>query len=60
MLSLRITRMSLAVLFVVLLLVNLFAFSWELRLIAALAAVAWIALTIVQIAYLSRARRMPV
>jgi hypothetical protein len=57
MISLRIARMAMAVLFVVLVLVNLFVFSWELRVIAALVAVTWVALTIAQIAYLARTRR---
>jgi hypothetical protein len=60
MLSLRIARMALAVSFVVLVLVNLFVFSWELRLIAAVVAVTWVALMIAQIVYLSRARKRPV
>jgi hypothetical protein len=57
MMSLRIARMALAAFFVLMILVNLFYFSWELRIIAALVAVTWIALTIAQIAYMSRARR---
>jgi Flp pilus assembly protein TadB len=58
--SLRIVRMAMAALFVVLILVNLFVFSWELRLVAALVAVTWVALTIAQIAYMARNRRMPI
>lgn len=56
MLNLRIARMALGILFVVLLLVNIFVLSWELRLIGILVAIAWIALTITQIVFLSRAR----
>jgi hypothetical protein len=59
MLSLRIARMALAVSFVVLLLMNLFVLSWELRLIAAVMAVTWVALTVAQIVYLSKVRRRP-
>jgi Flp pilus assembly protein TadB len=59
MMSLRFARIAVAVLFIVLILVNLLYFSWELRLLAALVAVTWIALTIAQIAYMSRARRRP-
>jgi len=51
--------MAMAALFVLLILVNLFYFSWELWIMAALVAVIWIALTIVQITYMSRARRRP-
>jgi hypothetical protein len=57
MMSLRIARMAMAALFVGLILVNLFYFSWELRIVAALVAVTWVALTIAQIAYMARARR---
>ena len=57
MMSLRIARMTMAALFVVIVLVNLFYFSWELRIVAALVAVTWVALTIAQIAYMARARR---
>jgi hypothetical protein len=59
MMSLRIARMAMAALFVLLILVNLFYFSWELRILAALVAVMWIVLTIAQIAIMSRARRRP-
>ena len=59
MMSLRFARIAVAVLFIVLILVDLLYFSWELRLLAALVAVTWIALTIAQIAYMSRARRRP-
>jgi hypothetical protein len=57
MMSLRIARMAIAALFVVLLLANLFVFSWELRVVVALLAVTWVALTIAQIAYMARMRR---
>jgi hypothetical protein len=57
MMSLRIARMAMAALFIVMVLVNLFVFSWELRVTAALVAVTWVALTIAQIAYMTRARR---
>jgi hypothetical protein len=55
--NLRIARMSLAVLFVIVLLVNINMLSWELRLLGAFIGIAWIALTIMQIVYLSRARK---
>jgi hypothetical protein len=57
MISLRIARMAAGALFVLLVLVNLFVFSWELRIVAALVAVTWIALTVAIIAYMSRIRR---
>lgn len=57
MFSLRIACMALAVSFVILILVNLFLFSWELRIITAVIAVTWVALTIVQLVHLSRNRR---
>jgi hypothetical protein len=57
MMSLRIARMATAALFVVLILVNLFVFSLELRIIAALAAVTWVVLTIAQFVYMARMRR---
>lgn len=57
MMSLRIARMAAAALFVLLILVNLFVFSWELRIVAALVAVTWIALTIAIMAYMSRIRQ---
>ncbi len=57
MMSLRIARMATAALFVLLMLVNLFVFSWELRIVAALVAVTWIALTVAIMAYMSRIRR---
>ena len=49
--------MALAVLFVIILLLNIFQFSWELRVLGALIGIAWVALTIMQIVYLSRTRR---
>jgi len=57
MLSLRIARMALAVSFVIILLVNISVLSWELRLIGILVGIGWVALTVLQIVYLSRARR---
>ena len=57
MLNLRIIRMPLAVLFVIILLVNIFVLSGELRLIGILVGIGWVALTVLQIVYLSRARR---
>ncbi len=55
--SLRVARMALGILFVVILLVNIFVLSWELRILAALVGIAWIGLTIAQIYYVSRIRR---
>ena len=57
MVNLRIARMALAVMFVIILLVNIFQFSWELRVLGALIGIAWVALTITQIVYLSRSGR---
>ena len=57
MLTLRITRMITAVLFVVLILVNLFVQSLEIRVIVTALIIVWIVITVVQIYYLSRARR---
>ena len=55
--NLRIARMALAVSFVIILLVNIFQFSWGLLVLGALIGIVWIALTIMQIVYLSRARK---
>ena len=57
MMNLRIARMAISALFVVLILANLFYFNWELRIIAAIVAVTWVALTIAQIACIARNRR---
>jgi Flp pilus assembly protein TadB len=57
MMSLRIARLLAAVLIVVLLLINVFVQSWELRIVTILIVVVWIALTLLQIYQLSRARR---
>ena len=57
MISLRIARMAAGVLLVLVLVVSLFFFSLELRIVAALVAVTWIVLTIAQIEYMSRIRR---
>jgi hypothetical protein len=57
MISLRIARLAMATIFIVLLPVNLFVFSWELRIVAALVSAAWLALTVAQIAYVARMRR---
>jgi hypothetical protein len=59
MLILKIARMALAVSLVVLVLVNLFVYSWELRLIVIGEAVTCIALMIAQIVYLSRTWKRP-
>ena len=57
MLTLRITRMATAVLVVVLVLVNIFVQSLEIRLIVSALVIVWIVIIVVQIYYLSRARR---
>jgi hypothetical protein len=57
MLTLRIFRMITAVLFVTLLLVNIFIQSWEIRLISSVFIVVWLVISIVQIYYISRARK---
>ena len=55
--TLRVARMVTTFLFVVLLLVNLFIQSWEIRLVASALLVVWIVLFLVYIYYLSRVRR---
>ncbi len=57
MVKLRIIRMVTAVLIVTLLLINIFVQSWEIRVLSAVIVVVWIAITILQIYFLSRARR---
>ena len=55
--NLRIARLLTAVLIVALLLINVFIQSWELRILTIVIVVVWIALTILQIYRLFRARR---
>jgi len=55
--TLRIVRTIVAVVAVVLLLMNVFVLSWELRVLAAFFMAAWLAVTVLQIYYLSRMRR---
>jgi hypothetical protein len=55
--TLRIARIILAVLSVVLLLMNIFVQSWELRVLAAVFIAAWLAVTVLQTYYISRIRR---
>jgi Flp pilus assembly protein TadB len=57
MITLRVARLAMTFLFVILLLVNLFIQSWEIRLAASAFLVAWIVLFIVYIYYLARVRR---
>jgi hypothetical protein len=57
MFTLRIVRMIMALLSVALVLASIFVQSWELRVTAAFFVVAWSVITILQIYYLSRARR---
>ena len=57
MFTLKITRMITAVLVVVLVLVNILVQSFEIRVITAALVVVWIVILVVQIIYLSRARR---
>jgi hypothetical protein len=55
--TLRIVRMVMAALSIVLLLASFFVRSWELTVIAAFFIAAWLAVTVLQIYYVSRARR---
>ena len=55
--NLRIARLLTAVIIVALLLINVFIQSWELRILTIVIVVVWIALTILQIYRLFRARR---
>jgi hypothetical protein len=55
--TLRIIRLVMAVLSVALVLANVFVQSWDLRVLTALFVAAWLAITILQIYYLSRIRR---
>ena len=57
MMTLRIIRMVTAVLIVVLLLVNIFVQSWEIRVLTAIVVVAWLAMSALQIYFLSKARK---
>jgi Flp pilus assembly protein TadB len=57
MMTLRVARLATTFLFVILLLVNFFVQSWELRLAVSVFLVAWIALFIVYNYYLARVRR---
>lgn len=57
MVTLRLARLATTFLFVILLLVNFFVHSWEIRLIASGFLVVWITLFIVYIYYLARVRR---
>jgi hypothetical protein len=57
MIALRIARLATTFLLVVLLLVNVFVQSWEIRLAASAFLVAWIGLFVVYIYYLTRIRR---
>jgi len=57
MVTLRMVQMITTVLFVTLLLVNLFVQSWEIRVISSVFMVAWLVISVLQIYYLSRARR---
>jgi len=56
-LTLRIVQMITVVLFVTLMLANIFVQSWEMRVISSSFLVVWLAVCILQIYYLSRARR---
>ena len=55
--TLRVARLATTFLFVILLLVNLFVQSWQIRLAASVFLIVWIVLFIVYFYYLSRVRR---
>jgi hypothetical protein len=55
--TLTIVRIITAVLFVTLLLVNIFVQSWEIRVVSSVFIVVWLAISILQIYFLSRVRR---
>ena len=55
--TLRLVQIVTVVLFVTLLLVNLYVQSWELRLVSAVVLVVWLLIAILQIYFLSQARR---
>ena len=55
--TLRLVQIVTVVLFVMLFLVNLYVQSWELRLVSAVFLVVWLLIAILQIYYLSRARK---
>jgi len=57
MLTLRIVKMAMIILFVTFMLVNISIQSWEIRLIAFLFLVVWLVISILQIYYLSRIRK---
>jgi hypothetical protein len=57
MMTLRFARLATALLFVILLLVNLFVQSWEIRLATSAILVVWIGLFIAYIYYVSKARK---
>lgn len=56
-LTLRIVQMITVALFVTLMLANIFVQSWEMRVISSSFLVVWLVVCILQIYYLSRARR---
>jgi hypothetical protein len=55
--TLRLVQLITIVLFVTLLLVNLYVQSWELRLVSAIVLVVWLLIAILQIYFLSQARK---
>jgi hypothetical protein len=57
--TLRLVQIVTVVIFVIVLLVNLYAQSWELRVVSAVVLVVWLLIAILQIYYLSRARARP-
>jgi len=56
-LTLRIVQMITVALFVTLMMANIFVQSWEIRVISSLFLVVWLAVCVLQIYYLSKARR---
>ena len=55
--TLRLVQLGIIVLLIALLLINFFIQSWELRIATAVILVVWLLITILQIYYLSRARK---
>lgn len=59
MVTLRVVQMTAIIIFVTLLLINLFVQSWELRVISSLFLLVWLAISIMLLYYMLRMRRHP-
>jgi hypothetical protein len=59
MVTLRVVQMTAIIIFVTLLLINLFVQSWELRVISSLFLLVWLAISIMLLYYMLRTRRQP-